>query len=109
MTEAAERLSDEPPVLDGARNSQDEALNALLEAIALLQDPQDSPQNGDQQERAEQQQDGGGNEQQQREENGAGATDLARLLQGVRDREARRREERARGVNRGYEPVEKDW
>ena len=108
MSEAAEQLSGAPPALDVAREAQDEALNALLEAIALLQDPQDSPANDDQQAQTEQQKDEGGSEQQQRETE-TSTTDLARLLQGVRDREARRREARARGMNRGYEPVEKDW
>ena len=35
--------------------------------------------------------------------------DPARLLQAVRDREARRQREKSRRKHGGYTPVEKDW
>jgi hypothetical protein len=107
MNRAAERLADSPPLLDQARSAQDQALNGLLEAIALLQQQQDQagPQDGDQ----SQSESGDQAEQQQPEPEQQ--TDLGQLLQSVRDREAQRREDRARNRARqqGYEPVEKDW
>jgi hypothetical protein len=109
MTQAAGHIGADQPILDQARTAQDSALSALTEAIALLQDTSDQQQNGDQQ----QQQDGG-NQQQQAEqarpEETPSQPDLARLLQGVRDREAQRQQQRAEGaVRRAYEPVGKDW
>ena len=105
MNDAASTLTSEAPALDDARASQDEALVSLAAAIEVLQDDQGQSQEGEQQ-----QQDGEQGEQESEPEDGAGETDLAQLLQGVRDREARRREERARdGAQHGYEPVEKDW
>ena len=107
MNDATARLTDEPPVLNEARSAQDAALVALAGAIELLQP---DSQDGEQQQQEQEQQGGDRGEQPPEPEEGDGETDLAQLLQGVRDREAQRREERARdGVQRGYEPVEKDW
>ena len=104
MNDAASTLNREPPVIDDARAAQDEALVKLAAAIELLQDDPAEPQEGEQQQQEEQ------GEQGAEPDEGTGETDLAQLLQGVRDREARRREERARNASQqGYEPVEKDW
>ena len=105
MQDAAATLASAPPALDDTRAAQDDALAELAQAIALLQDDPGAPQKGDQQ--AQAQQPAGADDAEQEE---LGETDLAQLLQGVRDREAERREERARSQRQqNYEPVEKDW
>ena len=113
MHEAAKQLAPEQPALNKARDAQDQALGALNEAIALLQPPQKPPENNSDQQKqpqqAEQPEAGDKGEQQRKKDEDAAETDLSQLLQGVRDREASRREERAKTRNRGYEPVEKDW
>ena len=106
MNDATARLADEPPGLDVARKAQDQSLVALAAAIELLQNDPGEQQAGEQESKPEQ----GEGEQQPEPDESAEETDLAQLLQGVRDREARRREDRARdGAQQGYEPVEKDW
>ena len=107
MREALSGLESDPPVLGKARQEQDVALAELLEAIALFADP-DQAGSGKQ----EQSTDDG--EQQAQDEQpapqpDASGSDLAQLLQGVRDREAERRQEHAQDRQQGYEAVEKDW
>jgi hypothetical protein len=97
MQKAIAAMNGAPPVAETIRDSQDAALQKLLEALALLQPPQEQPQN--QQQPQEQQQD------QEQPQTGA---DASRLLQAVRDREAQRRKDRSR-QSAGSEPVEKDW
>ncbi|MCB1743830.1 MAG: hypothetical protein KDK91_25870, partial [Gammaproteobacteria bacterium] len=101
------------------REAQTAALDKLARAIALFDEdrqnpqPQDSGQSqdsdGQQDEQSGQPADQGEDAAQSPREM-AERGDLERLLQGVRDREARRRESRAnhRGSG-GYETVEKDW
>jgi hypothetical protein len=87
--------------------AQDQAVQALAEAIALLQEDQNTPPTDDPQQQPE---DGNQGTPQDTANEGSGNSDPAQLLQGVRDREAQRREERAQASARqGYEPVEKDW
>ena len=109
MTSAADRLGADEPILDTARESQDRALQGLTEAIALLQDQQQQSPDQQQQQPSEQES-GEGQGDPKDNDSRQGQADMAQLLQGVRDREAQRAEERARNAGRaGYEPVEKDW
>jgi hypothetical protein len=110
MEQAAEGMTEEPPPFETIRGSQRQAVEELAQALALLQPPQSQPNEQDQQDQQ--------GEQQQPEESEQGEegaqpqpapTDLGQLLQGVRDREAQRREQRAQQQRQGYEPVEKDW
>ena len=95
------------PPLDQARLHQDAALEKLLAAIAQLRPPQQQENRGedsqpqDQQESGEQQQTPAGHQNK--------GLNAARLLQAVRDRDARRRREREQSQRFGREPVEKDW
>ena len=105
-------LADDPP-LDPARKHQDAALQLLVEAIQVLEPPQqqqeqeqeDQEQQQDQQQQQEQQgEDGQGNVEERPE-----SADPSQLLQEVRDREAQRRREKARKQDRQRDTVEKDW
>jgi len=92
---------DEIPV-DGIGVQQQAASKNLIQALSLLEPPQQQDQQQqDQQQQDQQQQD----QQQQDQEN------LSQMLQGVRDREAQRRQDQEEKQKRtaGYEPVEKDW
>jgi Ca-activated chloride channel family protein len=113
MEQAAERMTEEPPPFETIRDSQQQAVEELSQALALLQPPQPQPNEQDRQDQHDQQ-----GEQQQPQESEQGEegaqpqpapTDLGQLLQGVRDREAQRREQRAQQQRQRYEPVEKDW
>ncbi|MBT6276431.1 MAG: hypothetical protein HOI95_20135 [Chromatiales bacterium] len=105
MRESVALIETEPsPDLEGTRPKQDEALAKLLEAIAVLQPPEQN-QNDQQQEQQSQQ------ESQDEQEPQPGQQDnssINQLLQGVRDRDAERRAYRA-GQQSGREPVAKDW
>ena len=105
MQSAAEQLAADQ--VDAARGDQDQGLEHLRQALALLTPPerqegersqadagqQGEPETSDTVAAAEQQ-----------------AADPSQLLQEVRDREARRRRERARQQRRtSSETVEKDW
>ncbi len=107
MTAAADGLTAEALELEAIRQRQDDAVNRLAEALALLQPPQEQ-QPGEQQEQSEEQQaqpeQSEPSEQQQEQ-----AGDPAQLLQSVRDREAERHRRQGERAHRGYEPVEKDW
>ena len=106
MKEAATQL--QGPGLDpgSARESQDQALEKLLEALAKLSPP-DSPQQqrGGEQPSPDQQQQGAQQQEKQQQAN----ADPARLLQAVRDQEARRRREKGQRQPDSGEPVAKDW
>ncbi len=111
MESAHENLSSEKPIADQARKHQDQALEKLAEALALLQPPQPEDQNQqkpDQQQPEEQEQQQGEKDQQQPDKSEMG-TDPARLLQAIRDREAQRNEQREKRARIQREPVEKDW
>ncbi len=110
MREAWQALRNESPSLEEARGFQDGAVEKLLEAIALLEPPQQNQQ--EQEQEQEQQQDQGEGEQQpqeSKEEKQPQNVDQRELMQGVRDREAQRREEQEKKRRGGYQPVEKDW
>ena len=128
MSGAAQGLASNPPGLPQARAAQERATDKLAEAIALLkQRPSEDRSNQQDQQgqpQAEQQsgqnQDGGesaqpGTNQQASPEPNRSPENMAQLLQGVRDREARRRQQRAEqqaqraGRGGGYDTVEKNW
>ena len=99
-----------------ARKSQDAALEKLLEALAVLQPPDQQQPNQDQQQQddqqSEQQQEqsqAGQNQPQKPDEQKADGGDPSRLLQAVRDREAQRRRDREKRAATGQASVEKDW
>jgi hypothetical protein len=113
MAQASEGMSAAPPPFETIRGAQQQAVEELTRALALLQPPPSEQARQDPQQPQDQ-----AGEQQASEENEAGEEDArpqpspsdpGQLLQGVRDREAQRREQRARQQHRGYEPVEKDW
>jgi len=114
MDQAAEAIATESPAFERIRDHQQQAVEALAAALAALQPPQ-PPGQSDPEQQPEQQDQAG---QQESQQDGQGQPDakpqpepgdLSQLLQGVRDREAQRREARARQQSSGYEPVEKDW
>jgi hypothetical protein len=105
MQKAGDRLSAEKPDLGAARKSQDEALQKLVEALALLNPPQPEQQN---QQDQDQQGEGQQGQQQQQQQQTQGA-DPSRALQAVRDREAQRRRDRENRQRLTQESVEKDW
>lgn len=94
--------------LVAARKHQDDALRLLLEALALLQPPNEDPQEQEQQQQDQQQDQQGQQEQEQQAREDQNA-DPTQQLQGVRDREAQRRREKEERKSRGYDAVEKDW
>ncbi len=108
MESADKHLAFKEPLVDQARKHQDQALQKLAEALALLQPPPPQQQNqqNQQQQQQDQQQQQGKDDQEQDAEQG---TDPARLLQAIRDREAERRREKERRGRMEREPVEKDW
>ncbi|MCB2261785.1 MAG: hypothetical protein LGR52_02415 [Candidatus Thiosymbion ectosymbiont of Robbea hypermnestra] len=113
MEQAAATMAGEPPPFETIRDHQRQAVEALAAALAALQPPQ-QPGDSDQpppkqQDQAEQQESGSNGQDQSGPEPQPQPGDSSQLLQGVRDREARRRESRARQQFPGYEPVEKDW
>jgi len=100
----------DPPGFEAARADQENALIELSKALEQLTPPQQQQQP----EPGEDEQGDGQQEQQQQEEqeegqDGTQGMDPQQLLQGVRDREAERREEQDRKAPSGYETVEKDW
>lgn len=112
MQRAAEQLRLDPPVFDQARLPQDEALQKLMAALELLQRSQ-KQQDGDEDQQADQDQapDQAQSKQQQAGQPESGSRgSMEQLLQGVRDREARRRQEQsAQQTSGGHQPVAKDW
>ena len=126
MDGAVASLGINPPAFADTRAAQGTALEELAKAIQLLTPPEQQKQQQEQQqkEQQEQQQQQEGDQQdqqQQQQQQQAGQqpkpekgedqdkTDPAQLLQGIRDREAERRENREKAQRQGYEPVEKDW
>ena len=106
MGTAEQGLRAEPIAWAGAQASQGQALELLQAALKRLQPPnQDDEQQQQDSEQQQQQQQDSGEEQNQRD---ATQNDASGLLQGVRDREAARREER-RNQRQRYAPVEKNW
>ncbi len=105
MQEAGKQLGAEKAAFGTARKSQDEALQKLVEALALLHPPQP-----EQQDQPDQQQENQGQEEQQpQQDEQTQGTDPARALQAVRDREAQRRRDRENRQRLTQDSVEKDW
>jgi Ca-activated chloride channel family protein len=106
MRGAQEKLASEPAAYQDARVDQQQALEALGEALALLEPPGEQGDPGDE---------GGGRDASGSSDAGApeeaeaARADPSQLLQGVRDREAQRQRDRARRATIGEETVEKDW
>lgn len=118
MDRAADAIGAEPPPFETIRDQQRLAVEALAAALAALEpppppEPESNQDQQDQQDQEQQDQDQQGGEDSPQEAQAEQArqqpADPGQLLQGVRDREAQRREERAKHERRGYEPVEKDW
>ena len=105
MKAAQSALMTEPVSRPAVATGQEQAQALLTEALALLQDQNQDSSNDEQQEQ------GGDNQQGQQpdegEDNSAPQAGSG-LLQGVRDREAERRE-RNRARASGNAPVAKDW
>ncbi|MHB8900528.1 MAG: vWA domain-containing protein [Thermoguttaceae bacterium] len=112
MESAQKDLAFEEPIVDQARKHQDLALEALTQALALLQPPPPEDQDGqneEQQQDQPQQEQQPGQDRKPQEQKPEMGTDPARLLQAIRDREAHRNRERDRHTRVEQEPVEKDW
>jgi len=113
MNQAAEAISIEPPTFETTRDHQRQAVEALAAALTALQQPQPEQRNRQQQDQSGQEGQQQTSQQASRDEVGTqpppAPGDAGQLLQGIRDREAQRREARAKQRHRGYEPVEKDW
>jgi hypothetical protein len=109
MDDAAGKLGADPPQLKEAAEPQQTALSKLIEAITLLEPPQQQQQqNQDQQQDRSQGQQEEDQEKERQEQQQQQQMDLRHLLQSVRDREAQRQRDRLREPA-GYQPVEKDW
>ncbi|MCP4003627.1 MAG: VWA domain-containing protein [bacterium] len=108
MGDAKAKLGLAPPELDPAREQQDQALQGLLQALALLQPPSQEQQEQQEQEQGEGEQEQNASEPEAGEPEESPA-DPGQLLQSVRDREAERREQREQRRRAGYDTVEKDW
>lgn len=93
-----------------ARESQKTALAKLNEALALLTPPQDQPppeNQPDSEQKKDQQKDQKDQQKDQKQQQSAGS-DVAKLLQSVREREAQRKKDKSRQSSE-QEPVDKDW
>ena len=110
MTEAADKLAQSPPELVKVNTDQEQAVEALQQALAILSPPQQQQNDPKGQKPSAQQgqekQDGGGKPPPQQDDANA---DPSQLLQGIRDREAQRREQQGKSQHGAYEPVERDW
>ncbi len=109
MTAASSSLSSDQPDLEKTRQSQDNAVENLAQALALLEPSQQQQEQQQQDQSSDQQKTNSSqNDQKQKDEQQQFSADPSQLLQAVRDREAQRRRDRDRR-RAGYEPVEKDW
>ena len=116
VTEAADaNKSVGTSIFVDARTSQDKALEKLIEALVVLQPPdqsqpdednqqQDQSQSPEQDNRQDQSKQAQASDQQQ-----ADGVDPSRLLQAVRDREAQRRRDKNKRAATSQVPVDKDW
>ncbi|NLS95525.1 MAG: VWA domain-containing protein [Planctomycetaceae bacterium] len=109
METADKNLAFKEPIVDRAREHQDQALEKLVQALALLQPPQQDQQDQQNQQQQDQQQQQQGENKQEQQKDSEMGTDPARLLQAIRDREAERRRDQERRAQMEREPVEKDW
>ena len=121
MYGAASMMTDEKISLEEIGPQQKSASEDLIRALNILQPPQQDQQQDQQQgqqgQKDQQQGQQGQKDQQQGQQGQKDQSekmtkgDMSQMLQGVRDREAQRRQnqqERQR-KNSGYRPVEKDW
>ena len=107
MQEAETTLAQSPPEFPQTEEAQQHAVEALRQALALLSPPPQANPNGQEApSKASEQKQGEGEPSPQQAKPHA---DPSQLLQGVRDREAQRREKQERSRHGAYEPVEKDW
>jgi hypothetical protein len=106
MQDALTSFDADPPGFEGARADQEKALVELAQALEQLSPPEPprQPEQGE-----DEQGEGQDQQQAQQGEGEPQGMDPQQLLQGVRDREAQRREERESRTPSGYETVEKDW
>jgi len=122
MRGALEGLREATPARESIRARQTTAVNKLAEAIALLQPPQQQPEQAD--DEAKESGDQGEQQEQTSGSDGQAAAppeptepdpdeqagrDPGQMLQSVRDREAERHRRSNGRSQQGYEPVEKDW
>jgi len=99
----------QPPTAEPVTTAQAAALEQLIQAIALLQPPQDQQQDQPQDQQQQQNQPGQGDQDQQEPQDQQQSPDPSRILQAVRDLEAHRRRNRPPRTRGAVEPVEKDW
>ncbi|MBF0419043.1 MAG: VWA domain-containing protein [Magnetococcales bacterium] len=130
MQEAEKGLKEAKLQLPGVKEAQEKAIQALLQALALLAPPQAENKSDHQKQdsQGEQGKNAGKGEQKKEAEAAQKGEDKgeakggkdqrhesqlqssgARMLQGVRDREVSRRRQRNDRKTMNYEPVEKDW
>jgi hypothetical protein len=107
MYGVASMMAEEKIPLEEIGPQQNAASEDLIRALALLQPPQQEPQQ-EQKKSPEQEQ---ANEPQQQDADQRSDGDMNQMLQGVRDREAQRRQDQQdrQKQGAGYQPVEKDW
>ena len=110
MAKVDEAMAATAPELGNVRDAQDQALDKLLEALALLKPPQQqqNPDNQPQQQEPQEQEQQGQNQDQQQQQQQQGMS-AQQLLQMVRDREAQRRKAKQQQAAAAQAPVEKDW
>ncbi|MEM8678550.1 MAG: VWA domain-containing protein [Planctomycetota bacterium] len=110
MSQLDETMQEVPPPLSTLRDQQDEALEKLLEALALLKSPQEqqNPENQQPQSSPQQQDEQQGDQEQDQQQAQQGMS-AQQLLQMVRDREAQRRKDQQKKAAAGRPQVEKDW
>ncbi|NRA06834.1 MAG: VWA domain-containing protein [Myxococcales bacterium] len=108
MRGAHDALTREPAAFPEVASGQQAALSSLARALALLEPPQQEEQ-GDSGSQPEEGSPGSDAAAQQQQAPSQAGSDPAQLLQGVRDREAQRRRERAEAASGSEATVEKDW
>ena len=107
MTTASAAMTTTPREDEPILEAQQQTIERLAEALTLLQPPpedQEQDQKQDQQQNSDDEETSDTEEQpnQEKDPHGNG------LLQGVRDRDAKRQQERQQNVS-GHVPVDKDW
>jgi len=113
MYGVASMMTEEKIPLEEIGPQQKAASEDLIRALALLQPPQQEPQQDQQQKqkKSQQQEQQKADEPQQQDVDRRPDGDMNQMLQGVRDREAQRRQDQQERQKQsaGYQPVEKDW
>ena len=110
MSEAATDLSHSPPEFVPINAAQKQAVDNLQEALALLSPPDEQPdESKGQKHSSDPGQEKQAGEKGSPQQSPKPDADPSQLLQGIRDREAQRREAQGQPRQGAYEPVEKDW